>query len=82
MLILKTYFLKIPSVLFLREIEISKKYYLRHYIPNVKMTKKKLILLKIVVNVIFVEKFLVSDSSFICKVTNKKYYIKNDFECY
>ena len=42
--------------IFLREIEISKKYYLRHYIPNVKMTKK-LILLKIVVNVIFVKKF-------------------------
>ena len=56
MLILRTYFLEIPSVPFLREIEISKKYYLRHYIPNVKMTKK-LILLKIVVNVIFAKNF-------------------------
>ena len=25
--------------------------------------------------------FLISDSSFICKVTNKKYHIKNDFDC-
>ena len=30
---------------------------------------------------IFVKKFLISDSSFICKVTNKKYHIKNDFDC-
>ena len=27
------------------------------------------------------KKFLISDSSFICKVTNKKYHIKNDFDC-
>ena len=81
MLILKTYFLKIPSVLFLREIEISKKYYLRHYIPNVKMTKKTNII-KNCGKCDICKKFLVSDSTFICKVTNKKYYIKNDFECY
>ena len=24
---------------------------------------------------------MISDSSFICKVTNKKYHIKNDFDC-
>ena len=27
------------------------------------------------------KKILISDSSFICKVTNKKYHIKNDFDC-
>ena len=25
--------------------------------------------------------FLISDNSFVCKVTNKKYHIKNDFDC-
>ena len=64
----------------LKEIEISKKYYLRHYIPNVKMTKKTNII-KNCGKCDICKKFFISDSSFICKVTNKKYHIKNDFDC-
>ena len=72
---LKTYFQKILSVRFLREIEIFNKYYLHHFILKIKMknkNEKQSYVIKDCDQCDICKNYLISDNTFACKVTNKK----------